>query len=280
MELNLGDISVLAAGLDHPEGVALGPDGLLYAGGEAGQIYQIDPASGSCRQVADTRGSVLGLCLDSAGRVYACDTLHRAILRVWPATGEVESYCDETAYGRLRIPNWAVFAADGTLWFSDSGAEDLNEASGTLIRVAPGGGTGQIAEVRPFQFCNGLALAPGGALFVVESFANRVCMVQAGEVVTYADLPGTIPDGVALDDEGGLVVSCYQPNRILRVPPGGGEPSLVLDDWTGLRLFVPTNVAFYGRDMRQLAIANLGGVELRTIEVPWRGQRLNYPDVP
>jgi gluconolactonase len=280
MELNLSDVRILTAGLDHPEGVALGPDGSLYAGGEAGQIYQIDPASGTWRQVADTQGSILGLCLDSAGRVYACDTAHRAILRVSPATGKVETYCDKTASGPLRIPNWALFAPDGALWFSDSGTEDLGGVDGTVIRVPPGGGAGQIIEVPPLHFCNGLALAPDGALFVVESFAHRVSVVRSGELAIYAELPGTIPDGVALDDEGGLLVSCYQPNRILRVPPGGGEPSLVLDDWTGLQLFVPTNVAFFGTGMRQLAIASLGGLELRTIEVPWRGQGLNYPDVP
>jgi gluconolactonase len=280
VELDLGDIRILSAGLDHPEGVALGPDGLLYAGGEAGQIYQVDPASGNWWQVADTHGSILGLCLDSAGRVYVCDTAHRAILRIWPATGRVETYCDKTASGPLQIPNWAVFAPDGALWFSDSGAEDLDEVNGTLIRIPPGGGAGQITEVPPLHFCNGLAMAPDGAIFVVESFAQRVSVVRSGELAIYADLPGTIPDGLALDDEGGLLVSCYQPNKILRIPPGGGEPSLILDDWTGLRLLMPTNVAFFGTRLRQLAIACLGGLELRTIEVPWRGQELNYPDVP
>ena len=31
----------VATGLDHPEGIAVGPDGALFAGGEAGQLYRI-----------------------------------------------------------------------------------------------------------------------------------------------------------------------------------------------------------------------------------------------
>ncbi len=38
--INLTDGQVCVAGLDHPEGVAWGPEGKLYAGGEAGQLYR------------------------------------------------------------------------------------------------------------------------------------------------------------------------------------------------------------------------------------------------
>lgn len=46
-KLSIQDVKTLATGLDHPEGVALGPDGMLYAGGEAGQVLSrlstVDP---------------------------------------------------------------------------------------------------------------------------------------------------------------------------------------------------------------------------------------------
>ena len=37
----LDGFTTFATGLDHPEGAAWGPDGRIYAGGEAGQIYAI-----------------------------------------------------------------------------------------------------------------------------------------------------------------------------------------------------------------------------------------------
>jgi gluconolactonase len=83
-----------------------------------------------------------------------------------------------------------------------------------------------------------------------------------------------------LDAEGGLLVSCYQPNRIVRVPPGGGELQLVLDDWSGAKLITPTNIAFFGKHLSRLAIASLGGWGVKAIQAPWQGQRLHYPSVP
>ena len=86
---SLSDLYVIAAPLDHPEGIATGPDGELYAGGEAGQVYRIDRAAGAPVEIANTGGFVLGLCLDAAGLIYLCNIDSTpAILRVDPATGD------------------------------------------------------------------------------------------------------------------------------------------------------------------------------------------------
>ena len=52
----MSEVRTLATGLDHPEGVALGPDGLIYAGGEAGQVYRVYPDTGSVELSTDTYG--------------------------------------------------------------------------------------------------------------------------------------------------------------------------------------------------------------------------------
>jgi len=43
MKLTIDNIDVYAEGLDHPECIAVHPDGSVWAGGEAGQIYRIAP---------------------------------------------------------------------------------------------------------------------------------------------------------------------------------------------------------------------------------------------
>ena len=63
----------LADGLNHPEGVTWNPfDGLVYAGGEAGELYAVS-LDGEVEVRGTTGGSMLGIAVDGAGRVYACD---------------------------------------------------------------------------------------------------------------------------------------------------------------------------------------------------------------
>ena len=63
----------LTSELNHPEGVAWNPvDGLVYAGGEGGEIYAVT-LDGDVTQVGSTGGSMLGIAVDGRGRVYACD---------------------------------------------------------------------------------------------------------------------------------------------------------------------------------------------------------------
>jgi hypothetical protein len=48
----------------------------------------------------------------------------------------------------------------------------------------------------------------------------------------------------------------------------------------GVALLSPTNVAFYGQNRRQLAIASLLGTSVYSIELPRAGAPLEYPVVP
>lgn len=259
------------APLAHCEGVAVGPDGTLYTGDEFGKVFRIDPTDGSFAHVATIDGWALGLCVDGDSFVYVCAFDRGAIVRVEPATGSAETYCDG-----LGLPNWPVFGPDGTLYVSDSGSEEVGAVAGRVLAIAPDRGVSAL-PIRPFAFANGMALASDGTLFVAESYEPRVVAVRDGSVETVAELPGIVPDGLTLDDEGGLIVTSYQPNRVLRLPPGGGEPELVAEDLTGQTLMTPTNACFYGPDRSALAIAQLCAWSIVTIDTPWRGQPLFYP---
>ncbi|MHB1569590.1 MAG: SMP-30/gluconolactonase/LRE family protein, partial [Solirubrobacteraceae bacterium] len=133
--LELAQLRKLADGLDHPEGIALGPDGALYAGGEAGQVYRIDPLGGGHEQIADTAGFALGVCLDAQGIIYVCDPGNAAVMRVDAEAGTVERWCEAAGGVPLKTPNWAAFDVDGSMWLSDSGTEALDVKDGRLVRV-------------------------------------------------------------------------------------------------------------------------------------------------
>jgi gluconolactonase len=273
----LTQLRTLATGLDHPEGIALGADGMLYAGGEAGQVYRIDPAGTGHEQIADTGGSALGICLDAGGSIYVCDTHHRAVMRVEPESGTVERWCESAGGSPLVMPNWGAFDADGSLWLSDSGTEALDVRDGRLLRVPPGGGDAEVIEIGPLHFPNGLCLGPDGLVHWVESFTPRLRRLTGSGPEDLVTLPGVVPDGLALDAEGGFVIACYYPFRLLSLAPGATRAHVLLDDPTGIHLIMPTNVAFFGEGLDQIALASLGGHEIKALAARVPGAPLHYP---
>lgn len=270
-------VAVLADGLDHPEGVAWGPDGFVYAGGEAGQIYRVSLA-GEVATLATTGGFCLGLCLDARASVYACDQGNRAVMRV-TREGAVSRYADGGSTP-MRVPNALVFDAGGTLYVSDSGGWDAND--GRIYRVRPGGGCTVLAD--GLAFPNGVALDAGDAhLYVALSTAARVVRFplleggRLGRMEHVLALPRTVPDGLAFDAEGALLVACYAPDAVYRFrPPSGFE--VVVEDERRTRVATPTNVAFAGEGLDLLVLASLSRWHLATCRPAVPGAALHYPD--
>ncbi|MBA2557991.1 MAG: SMP-30/gluconolactonase/LRE family protein [Chloroflexi bacterium] len=270
-----------AQGLDHPEGVAWGLDGRIYAGGEAGQVYRVG-FDGEVDQVADTGGFLLGVTLDGAGRIYGCDLGRAEIVRVDAASGKVETYSSGTPKQPARTPNWAVFDPDGVLYFTDSG--EWKGDDGLVFRVAPDGET-SVWTTEPHRFPNGCALSPSGdALYIVESTLPGITRIpirddgSAGALEVFVNLPGTVPDGVAFDADGNLYVACYRPDRIYRVTPEG-KTDVLAEDPQGVVLAVPTNIAFAGENLDRLVVASLGRWHLTVGDIGAAGAPLNYPQV-
>lgn len=276
--MDIRDFAPFVEGLDHPEGVACGPDGEVYAGGEAGQIYRVD-LDGSFKQIASTGGFVLGLCLDADRNVYACDSANHAVMRVTPS-GEVSPYSTGAPGRAMRTPNYPVFDDAGHLYVSDSGSWHGHD--GCLFRARPGGETEVVGEGLA-AFPNGMALHPDGTrLYVVLSQLPGVVSVAlepgggVGRPQPVVELPRTVPDGLAFDEAGNLYVSCYTPNVIYRLSPGGDLATLA-EDWEGVTFATPTNVAFCGADRRTLVVASLSRWHLTKGEMPIAGSRLRYP---
>lgn len=274
----VADLRTIAAGLDHPEGIAW-YDGALWCGTESGELLRIDPDDGNVETVAATGGFLLGIAFDGRGRCIACDWGNHALLRITPG-GEIETLADSVDGRPLTFPNFPVFSPDGTLWVSNSGQE-WGTDDGFLFSLRPGGEPRLATDSAPL-FPNGLALdAKASTLYVVESRLPGVVSFEIdngelGERTQVVRLPRTVPDGLAFDSEGSLFISCWRPDRVYRIDRSG-ETHVFLDDFTGEYLTVPTNCCFSGAELRTLSFASLGGWVIRALDVDVPGQPLHHP---
>src|SRR5690606_36067709 len=93
MQIAFKDISIFAGGLDHTECVAVHPDGSVWTGGEAGQIYRISPDGREIAELANTGGFVLGLAFSpDASWLAICDLRQRCVWRFDCGSGSLELF--------------------------------------------------------------------------------------------------------------------------------------------------------------------------------------------
>lgn len=267
--LSLDRASTFYDGLDHPECVAVHPDGSVWAGGEAGQIYRLAPDGSTAEEVASTGGFTLGIAFSlDASWLAVCDLKGACVWRLDLETMTLHALGQPDDGAPLSTPNFPVFGPDGTLYVSDSGA--FREVNGRILAFE--GDRVRVWHGGPFNFANGMCLTPErDALYVVCSWLPGVERVAIrgdgtpGARETVVTLPETVPDGVAVDAEGALYVSCYAPSRIYRVVPGEA-PEVFVDDWEAHTLCNPTNIAFGGDAFDQLFAANLGRWHLTRLD--------------
>jgi gluconolactonase len=272
----VSEVRVLVNGLDHPECVAVGRDGTLYAGGERGQVYRISPDGKNVKEFANTGGFCLGLALDRDENIFVCDLRKQALMKV-TQRGAVSLLADAVDGVKIRTPNFGVFDSQGNLYFSDSG--EWKQGNGVVWRLSSQG-KAQLFTAGPFHFANGLALdAQGRYLYVVESNRDRVVRIEiksdgsSGEPEVFAEGLARIPDGMAFDAAGNLYVTTYASNCIYRVSTAG-HVELLCQDVENLLLCQPTNCAFGGPNFDQLFVSNLGRDHISLLDLNVKGQPL------
>lgn len=277
--VGLDELEMFALGLDHPEGIAIAPDGTIYVGGEAGQIYRIG-ADDAPVEIAHIGAFALGLALDAEGRLYVCNEGAECVFRVDPANGSMEEFARGDGVRSMRVPNWGAFDAAGNYYVSDSGTWGAED--GLVWVVRPGGRT-EIWSDEPRGFPNGLAVAPDGSrVFLLESMPARLVEIpiaddgSAGPLRVLCELGLMVPDGVAACDDGSLVIACYRPDALYRWSHGDGL-DLVAYDPQGQVLAAPTNVAFTGAELDVLVVPSLAAWHVTRGRVGLRGTPLFVP---
>jgi glucose/arabinose dehydrogenase len=163
---------VYATGLHRPTALAYGPDGLLYATQESGEVVAVGRGSTRPRVVARGFRTPLGLAWQGrTAYVSAQGTLWRTTLAGKSLVSR-RALVSGLPYGRHQQDN--VVVLDDRLWFGSGSTCDAcrerDRRSATVLSVRPDG-SGLRIEARGLRNPFGLAVDDAGDLYV--SVNNR-----------------------------------------------------------------------------------------------------------
>ena len=196
---------------------------------------------------------VTGLALDDAGNLYIADAGNRRVRKVTPS-GIISTVAGTGVQGfsgdggpatnaQLNRPTSVLFSA-GNLYIADSSNQRIRKVSsnGTITTLAGNGvagfsGDGGFGTSASLDFPLGIAMDSAGALYVADGNNNRIRRVSPNGVITTAagdgvgrfageQVPATsaslnIPEGVAVDGAGNLLIADSGNNRIRKIDSSG-----------------------------------------------------------
>jgi sugar lactone lactonase YvrE len=218
-----------------------------------GKVHRLDPDSGE--QTTLHLDSPLGFAVPSVGGSVVVGIGH-SVQRVDPGGGRSEIASVESGNDDLRF-NDGKCDRHGSLFF---GSLSLSrEAAGGLYRLAADGRLDQV--VPGVTVSNGMCWDDQRArYYYVDSWQQRVDVFDydpgTGQVsgrrpfVRIAPETG-LPDGMAIDDEGGVWVVMFFRGAVHRYDPDGRLTEVV-----PLPVSCPTSVAFGGPGLRTLFITS------------------------
>jgi len=218
-----------------------------------------------------------------------CDVGKAAVLKVTPS-GAVSLFAEQAGSLKLTLPNFPVFDAEGNLYVSNStdyilkSVEDVKAEirnpvpKGALVRFRPNG-QGEVAATGLY-FANGTAIDPREeAVYVLQSTQNNCARVAMrkdgshGKPEVFGENLGGLPDGMAFDAEGHMIVTLPFLNRLVVLDPTG-KLSVLLDDPEGQKTKGPTNCAFGGPQFDDLYLAHLEADHVAKIHLGRKGHPL------
>jgi len=229
-----------------------------------GRIFRI-ARDGTWDVFAEYDGNPNGLKIHRDGRIFVADH-HLGLIVFDPHTGARSAIAQGTSHGPFRGLNDLCFADNGELYFTDPGESGLDHPDGRVFRLNTDGSIDLVYDGLPYP--NGLVLTPAqNVLYVGVTRSLQVVRLplRDGRVVksgVFLQLSGGLagPDGMAVDDEGGIVVVHAGFGTVWYVS-ALGEPLGRIRSCAGIRT---TNVAYGGDDGRTLFITEAEqGVILR-----------------
>ena len=302
------DLRIVAEGLRFPEGPVCMPDGsVALVEIEARRITRV-AANGAKSTIATVAGAPNGLALGPKGMLYLCnnggfswheepgllrptgqspDYSGGRIERIDPATGAVETLVRAVDGRPLRGPNDLMFDGKGGFWFSDLGKVRARDRDHGGAYWAAEDGSGAVEAAFPvFGGANGIGISPDGrTLYVAETETGRLRAwdVEApgrlrkepwpssngGRVL--CQFPGYRRlDSLAIAASGNIVVATLVAGEITTISPAGEILHVVkMPDR------MPTNICFGGPDMRTAYITLSTSGKLAAM--PWHEPGFRLP---
>ncbi|GAC1322526.1 MAG: SMP-30/gluconolactonase/LRE family protein [Mycobacteriales bacterium] len=220
--------ALLSGGFSFPEGLRFHQGRIWFSDMHTGEIFSVDPDTGTSRleHTIDDRPSGLGWLSD--GSLLVSGMLRRQVLRLYP-DGQQTVHADLS--GLEEHPTNELLVDDngqaflGSFGYDIYADEPLTPAK--VYRIAPDGTVTLAAD--GFDFPNGTVILPGTrTLVIAHSFRPELTAFEIDDDGTLTDrriwatLPeGTTTDGTAVDSLGRVWVSALQTSEYLRVSEGG-----------------------------------------------------------
>ncbi|RSM44241.1 lactone hydrolase [Amycolatopsis balhimycina DSM 5908] len=185
-------------------------------------------------------------------------SMHERLLLAFDGESLTE-YADlrELATGPI---NDMVVDADGRAYVTQLGFELFAGESpkdSDLLIVEPDGTASALTELGGFAGANGIAVSGDGSRVVTaEAFANRITVLdrdehgRLGNRRVFAETP-SLPDGICLDDDGGVWAGLPAVPAVARITEGGAVTDIVRFDATQA---LPPACVLGGPDRRTLFV--------------------------
>ncbi|HET6299978.1 SMP-30/gluconolactonase/LRE family protein [Microbacterium sp.] len=258
----------IARGIGFTEGpVWLGEGRLAVTSMSRGQIVTLaldGTPDTSVERIVETGGGPNGLALGRDGRLAVLQNAKFRTRSLRPVSAGIQVVDGDVVTDLVTpasvAPNDGTYGPDGALWYTDPGTDEERGLAPRVRRWDPA--TDDVTTVAEgIAFPNGLAFdADASALFVADSHGDRIVRLPRegatlGDAETFAEIPGTEPDGIAFDAGGNLYVAAFASDEVVVIDPTGSVTDR-LPTGEGSR---PTNLCFAGDDLRTLVVTLASG---------------------
>lgn len=215
----------------NTEGPAIDSKGNLYftSRGSYKGIVTWNEKDGFSQYLAvATKEGPGGLYFDDQDNLYVTATGEQQILKITPdkkVTVLAENF--DVMPGKSKGPNDLVVAKDGTIYFTEPNGYDGTSPKGTIYRI-PKDGKAEVFS-QNITGPNGIILSPNQqTLYVSHNVAQNTSKIESwklpgGPMQTVATLEPCQADGMDMDREGNLWLTCYSHGIAHKIHPNSGE---------------------------------------------------------